>query len=62
MNYKVKISYREPNQGCAGMNLWLTHHLKLVYHQDWRWDYIKDGYIYKFKDEQNAVLFSLRWV
>ena len=65
MSYEVKIPYRVPTQaqGGAGMNLWITQHLKLVYQQDWSWDHsiLYGGYIYKFKDEKHATLFALRW-
>lgn len=61
MNHQVQILCRNSVRGNVGMNLWLTQRLKSVYRQDWCWDYSSNGYLYSFKDEQIAVLFSLRW-
>jgi hypothetical protein len=57
---EVKIPFKD--QGTSGMNLWLTQQRKLVYRRDWSWDNDLNGhYVYKFFDEKEAVLFSLRW-
>ena len=61
MNHEIRIPYRRPVQTTVGMNLWLTQKMKAVYREDWCWDHGPGGYIYKFKDEQMAMVFALRW-
>ncbi len=57
----VKIPFK--GQGTTGMNLWISHQRKLTYRRDWSWDNDLNGYYtYRFNDEKEAVLFSLRWL
>lgn len=61
----VLIRYRGRGEwaatGVGEMNIWLMDTLRLQYQKDWDWDHGKDGWLYGFEDEQNAVLFALRW-
>lgn len=66
MAYEVLIPYSRPARSNAGMNLWLTQKMKLVYRQDWCWDHAvwgqgTSGFRYLFKNERDAVMFALKW-
>jgi hypothetical protein len=45
----------------AGINLWLTKEMNLVYRQDWSWATVGRDIIYTFKDERMSTAFALRW-
>lgn len=45
----------------AGMNLWLTKEMKLVYREDWAWCMLAGDLVYTFRDEKMATAFALRW-
>lgn len=64
MKNTVLIPYRVgrwPTTGVSEMTIWLEETLRLQYAKDWDWNHGENGWLYGFKDEQNAVLFALRW-